>query len=235
MTDRRFTDEEVALILREASEVQEGGRPGGVEGGLTLSQLKEIAVEVGLDPKNIEMAASRLAAYRNPAAVPVLGTPVAPQFQRDVPGELSREDFAELLSTIRTVLGRRGITAVELNALEWKAQDYFGGRYVSVVPGNGKTRVRVFGNFRDGMMTVGLVGGMAVTTLVAGVLAALGLQDVVGAGILPISILVSVLPALGFWRWKYRKETQVMADLAEALDDHAVELIAKRTGPPSDD
>jgi len=234
MTDRRFTDEEVALILREASEVQEGGRLGGVEGGLTLSQLKEIAVEVGLDPKNIEMAASRLAAYRNPAAVPVLGTPVAPQFQRDIPGELSREDFGELLATIRTVLGRRGITAVELNALEWKARDYFGGRYVSVVPGNGKTRVRVFGNFRDGIMTVGLVGGMAVTTLAAGVLAALGLQDVVGAGILPIAMLLSALPAVGFWRWKYRKETQVMADLADALGEQGMELLEQRSGGSSE-
>jgi hypothetical protein len=35
MPERRFTDEEVGLILREVSEVQDGGRRKGAEGGLT--------------------------------------------------------------------------------------------------------------------------------------------------------------------------------------------------------
>jgi hypothetical protein len=233
MTERRFTDEEVAQILREASEAQEGSRPGGSDGGLTLVQLREIAAEVGLDPKEIEAAASRLAPYRAPFAVPILGTPVAPRFERDLSGELSREDFADLLDTIRTVLGRRGITAVELDALEWRAADVMGGRYVSVVPRNGKTRVRVFGNFRDGAALVFLGGGILATSLSIAALAALGLKDLLGVGLLPAAMLLSLLPTRAFWRWRYGKEAKVLADLTDLLEKQAGELLSKKPDAPT--
>ena len=47
MTDRRYNEDEVALILRKAA----GGK------GTSLSKLKEIGSEVGIEPSLIENAA----------------------------------------------------------------------------------------------------------------------------------------------------------------------------------
>ena len=51
--------------------------------------------------------------------------------------------------------------------LEWKAQDVFGGRYLSVRSENGRTRVEALGNFRDGAFVSADVGGTAGLALAA--------------------------------------------------------------------
>lgn len=231
MSERRFSDEEVALILREASEVRDGGRRG--EDGLSLTQLKEIAAEVGLDPAQVEAAAHRLVHHRAGARVPFFGTPVTPEFEREIPGELSAEDVAELVTTIRKVLGRRGVTSTELGTFEWKASDPMGGRYVSVRAKDGTTRLRVFANFRDGLGVGMMGGGMMMTLGFAVLLAALGAKELVGVGILPIGALMSALPLRAVWRWLYRREEDALADLTEALDQRIRGMVhAKRIAPP---
>ena len=47
--DRVYSDREVALVLKRASELEGERSPGGSGGGLTLAQLEEIAREAGLD------------------------------------------------------------------------------------------------------------------------------------------------------------------------------------------
>lgn len=221
MPERRFTDEEVALILRSASE---GGGAGDASRGLTLSQLKEIAVEVGMDPAQVEAAANRMMHHRAGGKVPFFGTPVTPEFERAIPGELSQEDMAELVTTIRKVLGRRGVTGTELGTFEWKAVDPMGGRYVSVRSRDGSTRLRVFANFRDGLGLGVVAGGMMMTMAFAVLLASLGAKEFVGVGILPIGALLSALPLRQIWRWRYRKEEDALADLTQALDSQIREL-----------
>jgi len=232
MTERRFTDEEVALILREASETQEGGRRGGAE-GLSLVQLKEIAGEVGLDPAQVEAAANRLVLHRSGSRVPFFGTPLTPEFEREIPGELAEDDLAELVTTIRKVLGRRGVTGTELGTFEWKAADPMGGRYVSVRPKDGTTRLRVFANFRDGLGVFVAGGGMMMTLGFTVILASLGLKQLIGPGILPVGALLSVLPLRQIWRWRYRKEEDALAELTEALDGQ-IKALTKGSQDPGD-
>lgn len=233
MPERRYSDDEVALILREASADQEGGRQR-TEEGLSLPQLKQIAAEVGLDPAAVEEAARRVAQRRAAAPSLLFGAPVAPEFEREIPGGLKAEQMAEIVTTIRKVLGRRGITEAELGALEWRARDAMGGRYVSVLPREGETHLRVFGNFRDGLALVTLLGGMASFVLFTSLLAALGLKDVVGAGIVPAGLLLSVLPVRALSRWWFRREEKTLADLTEELDGKIRELAAAGTLPGSE-
>ena len=57
---RRYTEEEFALILRKASEIQEspGEGPGRHPGqGLTLEEIQSIAAEAGIDPQAVSRAA----------------------------------------------------------------------------------------------------------------------------------------------------------------------------------
>lgn len=50
---RRFTDQEVALVLRRASELDEAGPSEASGGGLSLEDLRDIAREVGISPQAI--------------------------------------------------------------------------------------------------------------------------------------------------------------------------------------
>jgi hypothetical protein len=230
MTERRYNDEEVALILREASQVQEGEGRGE---GLSLAQLKQIATEVGLDPAAVEAAARRLAKRRPAVRSLLFDTPVAPEFDEEIPGELEQKDMTEVVTVIRRALGRRGVSEADLGALEWSARDAMGGRYVSVLPKDGTTRVRVFGNFRDGLMLVGLGAGIPLTITFTAMLGRLGVGEFLGPAILLLGALLSVLPVRVLWRWRYRREEEGLAALAEALDARIRELLAeKRSAPP---
>ena len=66
---RRFNEREVGEIFRKASLDSQQSDPAGVDqkrlarapsGGLSLSELKGIATEVGIDPYRIEVAAQSL-------------------------------------------------------------------------------------------------------------------------------------------------------------------------------
>src|SRR4051812_7221836 len=62
MSERRFSDAEVAQIIERATTRQEAGIqtiPPRSD-GLTLAELQEIGREVGLDPVNIAVAARTL-------------------------------------------------------------------------------------------------------------------------------------------------------------------------------
>ena len=60
---RRYSEEEFALILRKASEIQESPKGGGRKGGgpgLTIEEIRSIASEAGIDPHAVSRAAARL-------------------------------------------------------------------------------------------------------------------------------------------------------------------------------
>lgn len=223
MTEKRFDDEEVALILRRAME-PDGRRSDGT--GLTLAQLKEIAVEVGIDPARMEAAA--LAVQAEGRVGQAKHGRVTARYDVAVPGSLPPEKRTHVLRAIRDAMGRQGVVTSELGALTWKARDAFGGRYVTVSSAeDGTTRIEALGNFRDGAMVTGAAGGsigMAVTAMAlkaTGGLAALG-------GAAPLALLAgATLPAWLVYRRWFRKEDEALRD---AVAQIAAEVDAAETG-----
>jgi hypothetical protein len=220
MAERRYSDEEVAEILKVAVETGGALVHRGSE-GLSLAEVQAIAAEVGIDTGRVESAALALDVAESQRSVPVLGTPYAPQFEVRVPGAVSPEDFPEVLATIRRVMGRHGIPDERFGALEWKAQDTMGGRYVSVHPKDDEIEIRAYGNFRDGIMTsflptflgMGMVAGLGGLALEA-----LGISVPMGAGLgVPFTLVAGFFSGLGIWRWRYRKEDAQLRRVAELL------------------
>src|SRR5688500_20203816 len=67
MSDRRFNEEEVAAILKDAVEAQHSDNrlvPSG--GGLTLGELQSIGREVGISPEIIQKSAERFKSAPQP-------------------------------------------------------------------------------------------------------------------------------------------------------------------------
>ena len=219
MTEKRFNDEEVSLILSRALEAD----PDRTDAGLTLAQLKEIAVEVGVDPTRIEAAALTVQADRRAGDPHRTGARTSTRYEVDVEGEVNQERYADLLRIIRGAMGRQGIVTEEFGGLTWQAQDFFGGRYVTVRSEDGRTHVEALGNFRDGALVSGSAGGTAGLAVTAVVLKALGGVAAVGVVAPVLLIAGAALPAWAFFRRGFRKEDaalrKAVAEIAARVEE----------------
>ena len=165
MTERRYNEDEVALILRKAVDAGADDRATATGKGMSLSELKEIGIEVGIDAARIEDAARTLERRDDrPITGSVLGLPTTAQLDRVVPVRLVPEDLPQPLDAIRSEFARQGIVEKVLEGIEWRARSGMGGRYVSIRPEGDQARIRVPGNYRDRMMGMTLGAGLVVAT-----------------------------------------------------------------------
>lgn len=225
--ERRYNEEEVALILRRAAAPSDADAPDGPGAGPTLAELKEIGAETGIAERRIERAAASLAGFRDhPLTGTVLGMPTTVQLERVSPGRLDEGVLPELLDMIRSEFARQGIVEEVLGGFEWRARSSMGGRYVSIrseeAPdgSGGQTRIRVLGNYRDGML-VATVGVGPIATMGTGALAvALGAAS--PFLFVPAAVLGGAVAAFGPWRRAFRREKhtlhRVLARIAGRLE-----------------
>jgi hypothetical protein len=182
---RRFTDKEVALVLRKASELEEaeGTGPGG---GLSLLDLEQIAAEVGISREVLNRA---VAALDNKAG----GNPFARgqlvhQVIRAVDGELSENSVSELIQHVDGTSDQVGVVSEALGSIQWTARDRFRTYQVSIKPSEGETRIRVIERATARLRTfVATVPTMMGAALVAGSI----------GGFDPSSGMVAILTAMG--------------------------------------
>jgi hypothetical protein len=187
--DRRYSENEFALILRKAFELEER-RTGGERGdGLTLQEIQAVAAEMGLDPASVGRAAALLPTANEGALVRVFGGPSLYQMAYTATGEVSRDGLSRVVEAIRRVTGHQGKVTEVLGSLEWETVGELSQIHVTVTPLEGQTTVSVLANRElEGALTyflsgvVGLVGMgiigaiteptsvIAITSLVAGCL-----------------------------------------------------------------
>lgn len=147
MTERRFSEEEFALVLRRATELQTRG-PGQEKAmaraeaeGLTLEEMKTIAGEVGISPDLVEEAALAL---RVSGGKPP--DPLAVKFvlAASAPGRLSDEDRMRILQAIRDGAMHYGEARETPTGVEWSsAKGEATQLNVSVYTLEGRNEVRV--------------------------------------------------------------------------------------------
>ena len=146
MTDRRYSDEEFALILRKATELQARGPSAGrsgppaLSGGMSLEEIQAIAREVGIDPALVAQAAGTVAGPGGPAEGFLTTRYV---LSDSAPGGLSEEDRVRVLQAIRDAAGQHGVS--EMGAgVEWSTTEGEASQIqVSVYPLDDRREVRV--------------------------------------------------------------------------------------------
>lgn len=176
MSGRRFSEEEFALILRTASEIQaERGSSGTAlsqGAGSSLEEIQAIAQEVGIDPDVVAEAANRLATAG--AGKEGLLT-VHYSLADTIPGELTDEGRVAILQAIREASAIHGDGDVSGVGVEWSSDKNDTTQYrVSVYGVQDQQEVRVSVD-RKGMAilshlpttTMGFVAGLAVAESVA--------------------------------------------------------------------
>jgi len=97
-SSRRYSEKEVGLILRRATEFQRSEPSAADPTGLTLAELEEVASEVGIDPAYLRRAAAELEAGAGSGPWDkFLGGPLAFVLERTIPGEFPESRFEELV------------------------------------------------------------------------------------------------------------------------------------------
>lgn len=232
--ERRYNEDEVAVILRDAAQAAAARLPADRR-GLTLAELKGIGAEVGIDPGAIERAAVALDAPKATMGSRLLGGPVVPQYERWIDGQLDPADIPELVLAIRRMMGRQGILRTELGAVEWSARDANGGRYVTIRPSGNRTLIRVMGNFRDGVLVSSAIGGTAGLAATSVALKAAGITAALGMGALPLVALGVVLPVRLLWRWRSRTEDATLRATLDELETMLTRMMDEKTTSSEDD
>jgi hypothetical protein len=183
---RRYSEEEFALILRRAFELQEHPRTtGGLRpaDGLTLAEIRAIALEIGLDPALIERAVASLPTSSESTAARLLGGPQTYQLEYRVDAELPRERLSRVVDAIRQATGHQGKVTEALGSTEWETVGQLSQVHVTVSPREGETSVRLIADrgaagvflfvvpMSLGAIAIGIVGAIIEPTGAAEIIA----------------------------------------------------------------
>jgi hypothetical protein len=115
---RRYSDKEVARLLKKATELQEESGSDS-DGGLSMPVLSEIAREIGVDQVFLERAAATLD-EREVASPTLWGGPSHYSASLTSTRQLSREELLEVVDVVRRTTQHQGSVQEVLGSLEWK-------------------------------------------------------------------------------------------------------------------
>lgn len=240
-TKRRYSEEEFALILRKASELQESpgaGSSGRSSSGLTLTEIQSIAREAGMDPQAVARAAAILGAMeleeRSGLASLVFGMPGKVSMEFEVPGRLPPEELGRILELIRKEVGQQGETKEVLGGVEWKTVGDVSAVHVNLSPRGDSTSVQIVGD-RSAAGALSFTFPIAGSAVLIGALggafepsSAVGIASLIG-GLLGSGFVVGRTIWVTTGRRFQRKLTRLMDHLSEA-----VERIAQPSGGAGD-
>ena len=158
---RRYSEEEVALILRRATEMQRAEPSAPDPAGLTMTELEEIAAEAGIDAGMLRQAASELN-MRQPETLGsrLAGAPTTLAIQRVIEGEMPIGRLEELVPTIVAATPGRGTASAVGRSLTWSSQEgsNLTEQQVLVSSQNGQTLIRVEQSYSG--LAAGWFGGI---------------------------------------------------------------------------
>ncbi|MDX1492582.1 MAG: hypothetical protein R3253_00805 [Longimicrobiales bacterium] len=217
---RRFTDQEVALVLKRATELDEAGAAPAA-GGLSLTDLREIAREVGISPAAIDRAVATL--DRGQRIAPRLaGAPRVRKAARAVPVELDQDAIARLMAVVDERTDSAGSITEALGSVRWTGRDRFKSTRVSVTPKDGETAIEVVEKAEPKMRRIFHLVPPAWALMLAGPFAAEFVASAAGTiGLIVLAVAVGIGVGRGAWTLVSELSRRRVQRLAEELADEA--------------
>lgn len=211
MSERRYTDEEVAAIFERASATERAALPATAEStGLTLAALQEIGREVGIAPELISHAARSLDMAGRPTAQKLMGLPIGVGRTVQLDQPLSDANWEHLVSDLRQTFAAQGKVRQEGSFRQWRNGNL--QALLEPTPGGQRLRLQTVNGNARALMTGGLAAlGVSAATLLA-VTVGSGLDS---AGVTGIAFMAAtgigmfVAGALRLPGWARRRRTQI--------------------------
>ena len=239
-SSRRYSEKEVGLILRRATEFQRSEPSVSDPTGLTLAELEDVASEVGIDPTYLRRAAAELEAGAGSGPWErLLGAPIAFVLERTIPGELPESRFEELVPLMHAATVGQGNASAVGKTLTWSSRSdtNTSSQQVLVTCRDGETLIRIeerLAGFAGGLFG-GLMGG-------GGVGVGIGVGGALAGTLIPVAFAIafpvviigaSYGAARGFFASHVRKRRARMQDLLDQLAERVEREVAERTLSPS--
>jgi hypothetical protein len=231
---RVYSDEEFAIILRKATELASRAEvPASSSAGLTLTEMKAAAAQVGFDPALVERAARLLA--EGVTASPLerlIGGPLRHDQKAHFPIKLDEHGAARLLSAVRIGAGQSGVGHSSSMGMTWNA----GGESleplsVAARSGEDGTSVSVALDRRATLLAVAAGSGLTMfLTVLFAVFALYPEAPALGYGGLIAGIGGVFAVARGYWASSTRKARE---RISAVMDDIGQTLTQPETQPSS--
>lgn len=230
--ERRFSEEEVAEILKNAAELEHTDRTlSSASTGLTLSELNDIGREAGISPEAMRRAVSRLSAPE-PQSRQMLGLPIGVGRTVELERTLNEDEWERLVVLLREKFNARGVVRKDGNLKSWSN----GNLQILLEPTTRGHRLRM-STFNQGLQGW-LIGGIAVvvmglamivTGIVSGTLTDQGL-GASGAAVAAAGVGLFGIGALRLPGWARTRQRQ-MDEIAETVESQSLVMI--KSGAPS--
>lgn len=213
MTDRRYSDDEVAEIFERATQVRTSTpRQLPSAEGLSLAELQSIGREAGIAPELVAEAARTLDQPTPPKVPRVLGFPLAVTHTVELGRKLSDHEWELFVVQLRETFEARGKLATEGSFRHWTN----GNLQVLVEPSAGGDRVRfktLNGTSRSYAYVGILMMAMSAVTVGATFLSGAvdswsALSGIGGMGLLGAGFFVAGVARLPSWARRRREQMQ---------------------------
>jgi hypothetical protein len=225
MSDRRYNEEEVALIFERATDAEPVIRRQIASGsGMTLAELQDIGREVGISPEAVAHAAGSLVHVARPApSRTFLGLPIGVGRTVELGRRLSDEEWERLVVDLRETFDARGRVHAQGSLRQWTNGNL--QALLEPTPDGHRLRLRtVKGNSRMLMTAgLGLIGVAAASLIAAGGIGDAGTLGLLGLGMFGAGALR--LP--GWARLRRRQMEAITSRLALPATPQTDELPGK--------
>jgi hypothetical protein len=220
MTERRFSDDEVARIFAKATEIQKDESRALVRSeGMSLAELQAIGKEAGIDAALIAQAARAVDQPAPPPVPAVIGIPIGVARTVMLDRRMTDDEWEALVIRCRDVFEARGKVESHGNFRQWTNSNL----QILLEPAGDAHRLR-FKTLRGesrGLVAAG-ASMLAAATVVAAVGSATGsmslAQTIVSS--MPVALGGIGMLAAGLVRlpsWRRKREAQFEALAAEML------------------
>lgn len=221
--DRVYSDEEFAVILLKAAELaSRPEEPAASSAGLTLSEIKAAAAQVGFDPALVERAARLLATSSTASPLERLaGGPLRHDDEARFPIKLDENSAARLLSAVRItagLAGRRDVGHSSSMGMTWHDGGDLESLGITARPAEHGTAVSVALDRRGTLGVVAMVSAMAM--FFAFLFSAFALYPeapALGVGGLIAGIGGVLAVARGYWASSTRKVRERISVAMDAI------------------
>jgi hypothetical protein len=230
-SNHRFTDREVALLLQRAAEIEAQRKDAPPAQGMSLRQLREIALEVGISPEVFEEAVTAVQAGARPARREVLGAPLTYKAARGVAGRLSEPAMERLIRVLEEAMDQSGTVTDALGTVRWTSltpdQKFDPTTQVSFVPRPGETQILVVRRHPAVMRALlhilpPIWSGALYAAIAAGMKAG---DSVIGIGF-AICAVIGLIAGHLIWQATGERSARQIQDVADTLASAARDFTA---------